>query len=91
MLGLVTVHPVVIGRTQSESSQAVLVSTPDDVTFLKLMVASLVPYKKQSGNPVEHSSEGHNGPDWKLEALFTKPSWISLDRNYFFQRRHREC
>lgn len=44
-------------------------STVDDMTFLKLMVGSLVPDKKESGNPVEHFSEGHNGPGWKLYLL----------------------
>lgn len=43
--------------------------TVDDVTFLKLMVGSLVPDKKKSGNHEENFSEGHNGPGWKLFLL----------------------
>lgn len=44
-------------------------STVDDMTFLKLMVGSLLPNKKESGNPVEHFSEWHNGQGWKLVSL----------------------
>lgn len=69
MSGLVTVHPIVLWRTQSEPSHAVYVSTVDGVTFLNLKVGSPVPDKKQSGNPVEHFYEGHNGPVWKLFLL----------------------
>lgn len=39
-------------------------STADDMTFLKLMVGSLVPDNKESGSPGKHFSEGHNGPGW---------------------------
>lgn len=56
-------------KKQSEPFEAVYMSIVDDMTFLKLMVGSLVPDKKESGNPVEHFSEGHSGPGWKLFLL----------------------
>lgn len=56
-------------KQQSEPFEAVYMSIVDDTTFLKLMVGSLVPDKKGFGNPVEHFSEGHSGPGWKLVLL----------------------
>lgn len=75
-------------KKHSEPSKAVYMSTVDDVTFLKLMVGSLVPNKKESGGSVEHFSEGHNGLGWKLFLVnLNELVW----REIIFHREGREC
>lgn len=76
-------------KKQSEASKAVCMSIVDDVTFLKLMVGSLVPDDKESGNSVVHFSGGHSGPGWKLfllhlhglvwrEIIFHREGWSNI-------------
>lgn len=52
-------QPGAVRRKRVHSRQAVDMSTVDDMSFLKLMVGSLVPGKKEPDNAVEHFFLGH--------------------------------